>query len=96
MAELGEQSASFHRDLGRVIGDSGVDVLLTVGRLAGLCAETADKTTDNCLQMACFDDTIIACEKITEFIEDNDLVLVKGSRTAQLEKVIAVLQKQFE
>lgn len=93
MAELGKQSASFHRDLGPVIDASGVDLLLTVGPLAGLCAETAN---DNCIQTACFADTMIACERITEFIEDKDLVLVKGSRTAQLEKVIAVLQKQFE
>jgi UDP-N-acetylmuramoyl-tripeptide--D-alanyl-D-alanine ligase len=96
MAELGKQSAAFHSELGRVIGASGVDLLLTVGPLAGLCAETAAKATDNCLKSVCFADTIIACERITDFIEDNDLVLIKGSRTAQLEKVIAILQTHFE
>jgi len=96
MAELGDQSEHFHRDLGRAIGTASVDLLLTVGPLAALCAETAGTTPDNCLQSACFADTILACERITEFIKDNDLVLVKGSRTSQLEKVIAVLQRRFE
>lgn len=96
MAELGEQAEQFHRELGRAIATAGVDVLLTVGPLAALCAESAKAACDDCLKTACFDDTIIAGEKITEFVKDNDLVLVKGSRTSKLEKVISVLKRQFE
>ncbi len=42
-----------------------------------------------------FDDTLSACNHLQEFIQKDDIILVKGSRTARLEQVVETLIKDF-
>jgi UDP-N-acetylmuramoyl-tripeptide--D-alanyl-D-alanine ligase len=93
MAELGNQAEHFHVELGTIIVKTGVKLLLTVGKLAKIAAETAKSTARYNMQTKCFDDTLSACNNLHEFIKDNDIILVKGSRTAMLEKVVEKLKE---
>ncbi len=103
MAELGQQTESLHAELGISIAKTKVGLLLSVGKFAKIAAETAKTTAEQnfeskeieSLQIKYFDDTISACNNLHEFIKDYDIILVKGSRTVGLEKVVEKLQELF-
>ncbi len=103
MAELGPQTESLHAGLGISIAKTKVGLLLSVGKVAKITAETAKTTTEQnfqskeieSLQIKCFDDTISACNNLHEIVKDYDIILAKGSRTIGLEKVVEKLQELF-
>jgi len=84
MNELGGESERLHRELGKTIADTGVDVLVTVGELAKLAGESAGDD----LKVKSFEDADSVCDELEEIIKDNDIILVKGSRSVGLEKVV--------
>ncbi len=101
MAELGQQTERLHNELGTSIAQAKVQLLLAVGGFAKIAAEAA-KTAAKCnlgsrqaqsLKIKCFEDTLSACNNLHKFIEDYDIVLVKGSRTAKLEMVVQKLNE---
>lgn len=95
MAELGEQAGRLHTELGTHITAAKVELLVAVGKLAKVAAESARANAQNDLEIKCFDDTASACNKLHEFIRDYDIILVKGSRTAGLEKAVGKLKELF-
>ena len=95
MAELGRDAERLHTRLGASIAQTKVQLLIAVGELAGVAAEAAQKRADYDLQIKCFKDTASACNNLHEFIKDYDIVLVKGSRTAQLEAAVEKLKELF-
>jgi UDP-N-acetylmuramoyl-tripeptide--D-alanyl-D-alanine ligase len=92
MAELGERAHELHAKLGISIANAGIQLLLTVGKLAKHAAEAAKRIAQHDLQAICFEDAFSVCSRLQEFIEDSDIILVKGSRTVELELVIAKLR----
>ena len=90
MAELGAQSEALHAELGKAVAQAGVDLLLTVGDATRATATSA-RTAANGLQTEHFDDMTGLCENLSAFLRDHDIILVKGSRTAQLENVVQQL-----
>jgi len=95
MAELGQQAEQLHAELGTVIARSGVQLMLAIGKLAGIAAGSAEANAQHNLQTKCFPDTISVCNKLNEFIKDYDIILIKGSRTAKLEVVVEKLKELF-
>jgi UDP-N-acetylmuramoyl-tripeptide--D-alanyl-D-alanine ligase len=93
MAELGNQSEQLHTELGAAVAEAKVQLLIAVGKLAEIAAEAAQKTANYDLQIECFKDTLSVCNSLQELIKDNDIILVKGSRIAKLEKVIEKLKE---
>ena len=83
MAELGPDSRRFHRELGRHASELGIDVLITVGREALAFAEGFDGELHS----------VATPEEAGALLEEiaapGDRVLVKGSRAAGLERVLA-------
>jgi len=83
MAELGGTSHVFHREIGTEVAALGIDVLITVGRQAldysvGYDGETYSVPTPE-----------EAGALLEEIAMPGDRVLVKGSRSAGLERVLA-------
>jgi len=95
MAELGRQAEQLHRQLGKDIAQAKVKLLLAVGRYAKIVAQNAEKSAKYDLQTESFDDTVTACNNLAKFIKDNDIILVKGSRTAKLEMTVEKLKELF-
>ncbi len=95
MNELGKHAQTLHAELGISIAQAGVQTLLAVGRFAEVTAEAAKKNADYDLQTMCFEDTPSACENLHEFIEDYDIILIKGSRVAKLEMAVEKLKRLF-
>lgn len=92
MAELGPDSQALHEALGSDIADSRVNLLIAVGPLSGIAAQNARAKTNKRLQIECFEDTMSACAALKSLIQAGDLILVKGSRSARLERAVDVLK----
>ena len=95
MAELGPQTEALHAELGKAVARAGVDVLLTVGEPPKATARLAREAARHDLQVRCFDDTPAVCDNLETLIEKDDIILVKGSRTARLERVVDRLHELF-
>ncbi len=95
MAELGRQAEKLHTELGTFIAEAKVELILAVGPLAKIAAEAAKASARDNLQIKCFEDTHSVCNKLHEFIQDYDIILVKGSRTASLERAVEKLKELF-
>ncbi|MDF2378393.1 MAG: UDP-N-acetylmuramoyl-tripeptide--D-alanyl-D-alanine ligase [Verrucomicrobiales bacterium] len=84
MGELGEHAEREHRALGARAVENGVDLLVTVSEQAGLINEGAGDLNTN----QNFGTHEEAAAFLKNTITPEDLVLVKGSRAAAMEKVI--------
>jgi UDP-N-acetylmuramoyl-tripeptide--D-alanyl-D-alanine ligase len=82
MAELGDGSDRYHRDIGEHAGRIGIDVLVTVGDAALPYAEGFDGELHS----------VATPEEAAEVLEEaaapGDRVLIKGSRSVRLERVL--------
>jgi UDP-N-acetylmuramoyl-tripeptide--D-alanyl-D-alanine ligase len=83
MAELGDDGPHFHREIGHLADALGIDVLITVGELA---LPYADAFGGELHQVG---DAEEAGALLEEIAAPGDRVLVKGSRSVGLEKVLA-------
>ncbi|MBO2461991.1 UDP-N-acetylmuramoyl-tripeptide--D-alanyl-D-alanine ligase [Actinomadura violacea] len=91
MAELGGSSAAEHASIGRHAARSGLDGLVVVGANAAAMAEGAAEVaswTGECVQV---DDVGAAVAALSGRLGPQDVVLVKGSRVAGLERVAEAL-----
>jgi len=87
MGELGEHEENEHRELGKRVVERGVDALITVGERAALINRSAGDLPTN----RNFPTHEEAADFLRGFLDEDDLVLVKGSRTARMERVIEEL-----
>ncbi|MCF6314278.1 MAG: UDP-N-acetylmuramoyl-tripeptide--D-alanyl-D-alanine ligase [Verrucomicrobiales bacterium] len=88
MAELGDQAATEHSALATEVAEAGVELLVTVGELPGLIGEGLQGK----IEVRNFADCDQAGQFLKETLEQGDLLLVKGSRSAGMEKVIERLK----
>jgi UDP-N-acetylmuramoyl-tripeptide--D-alanyl-D-alanine ligase len=94
MLELGEREVEFHRQAGRQVAKLGWNELVTVGSLSKHMAEGAYGAGMKKNQIHSFNDSAEAAEKIESLIREGDLVLVKGSRKIQMEKIVERLKSK--
>lgn len=88
MGELDEFEDEAHRAVGRVVSGIGVDVFVAVGVKMGLAAEESMKEKKAMLEVHVFDDTDSAGKKIMSLLKEGDTVLVKGSRSMSMERIV--------
>jgi UDP-N-acetylmuramoyl-tripeptide--D-alanyl-D-alanine ligase len=92
MAEIGATSAEEHRRTGRVVADLGVDALVTVGPTAAGIADGANANDPaGSGRRWAVDDVEVAAGLLADRVDPGDVVLVKASRSAGLERVVARL-----
>jgi len=92
MLELGDRALELHRGVGRAAAAAGLGLLVTVGgemaRALGTAAAEAGLATDVVFHFETSDD---AAERVSRLIQDDDLVLVKGSRRVRTDVVVSRL-----
>ena len=93
MLELGPDEAALHREAGREIGRSGVDVVWGVRGLAAELVEGANEVGLN--QTSFFETSDAAAGAIVEEVKEGDLVLVKGSRGVATDKIVRAIRERF-
>ncbi len=89
MGELGRESEPGHRRVGAAAGSLGLACLIAVGDEAKWIADSAKGVAEIILVA----DTTAATAALQAFAKEGDIVLVKGSRSAKMECVIAGLEK---
>src|SRR5437773_7671914 len=93
MLELGPEAAEMHRQVGQEIARLGIDVLWTV---RGLGREIAGAAREAGLAATrFFESSEEAAVEILKEVRAGDLILVKGSRSVQTDKVVKALKEHF-
>ncbi len=89
MLELGGEELRLHREIGAYARARGVDLLLTVGpRASEMGKEEGGEGA-----VYCAPDAAEAAELLGRLLREGDVVLVKGSRGMELERVAQALQQ---
>lgn len=95
MMELGEHSHKAHQEAGIDAGKHA-QILLTVGVRARGIAESAKAhgMPESCIQV--FDSAQNAAQYLSQHLQKQDVILVKGSQSIRLEKVVEALMAHPE
>jgi UDP-N-acetylmuramoyl-tripeptide--D-alanyl-D-alanine ligase len=94
MGELGRESESAHRRVGRAVAEFEFDYLITVGEEARLMAEAASSAGLKSADRA--DTHEQAIEALLDYLEPGDLLLVKGSLSSAMDRVVHGLEAVFD
>jgi UDP-N-acetylmuramoyl-tripeptide--D-alanyl-D-alanine ligase len=95
MLELGEHSEYLHRQLGEQIALAGVDVLLSIGRFSQIVFDAALANAAAAIETHYFENVNSLCDNLANFIKPDDIILVKGSRSARLELAVERLRQLY-
>lgn len=87
MLELGAQSEAFHREMGRKLAHSGVYFVVACGRQSEALVREAVKEGFPPERIVHVEDSVQAGRACQRLASAGDLVLLKGSRGMQMEKV---------
>ena len=87
MNELGDFSEEAHSEIGKIISEIDVDVFVAVGAMMGLAAEKSMKSGKT-PEVYSFRDADAAGEEIMNILKKGDTLLLKGSRSIAMEKII--------
>jgi UDP-N-acetylmuramoyl-tripeptide--D-alanyl-D-alanine ligase len=98
MLELGKQSDAYHKETGVLAANSGLDLLICVGKKAKLIAASAKAAGMEAPRIVTYPDATTAAHGVTRRVRGQDLILLKASRSVGLEAVaqaIAERDKKF-
>ncbi|HEV3410546.1 MAG TPA: UDP-N-acetylmuramoyl-tripeptide--D-alanyl-D-alanine ligase [Chthoniobacterales bacterium] len=92
MGELGTETDRGHAEVGHCAAELRVDQLITVGEIAAKISEAAQAAgLENASNVSSHEE---AAELLAETASAGDLVLVKGSRAARMERVLEAFSQQ--
>lgn len=95
MAEIGDSSEAEHRATGALTVTLGVDALVTVGDAAAAISAGAEGADHDRRQRRWrVDDVAAAAALLDAEVDDGDVVLVKASRSAGLDRVVTAFAEQ--
>ena len=89
MAELGDKARHYHEEVGQLAKDEGIDRLFTLGVLSQSASDVYGQQGLHCSTIESLMDALYA-----ELHNENDdiTILVKGSRSARMERVVSALE----
>lgn len=90
--ELDNYGEDIHRDVGNLVVENNVDVLITVGSLSKYTYEVARESRCECY---CFDGNDELLNNINGILNDGDTVLLKGSNSMKLVDVVYYLKDRY-
>ena len=90
MAELGRHSAEAHAEVGRRVAELKVDQLFAVGKMAGVMGAAARAA--GLMRVIELSEVETVANAVKHFVRSGDVVLIKASRAARLERVGEMLR----
>lgn len=94
MLELGDQALEAHRELGRLIGEMGVDYLLCLGPLSEEVLKEAQKAVRPPLKVFGVMNSKEIIDLLPGIVREGDWVLIKGSHGMDMEAIVRALEDQ--
>lgn len=94
MAELGSHSEAAHEEVGRRAAELGVGQLFAVGKMAPVTARAARAA--GLTRVMEFQDLDTAGAAVRQFVKEGDLILLKASRVARLERIAEFLRAELQ
>ena len=94
MAELGEETVQAHRECGAYARAQGIDVLLSCGVLSAHASQAFNE--GEATEGQHFTDQAALVEHLTPLLNKQTTVLIKGSRSAHMEDVVAAISEHEE
>jgi UDP-N-acetylmuramoyl-tripeptide--D-alanyl-D-alanine ligase len=91
MAELGSHSEAAHAEVGRRAAELGIGQLFAIGGMAAITAQAARGAGLN--RVFEFAEVEGALSALKTFLKPGDMVLLKASRAARLERIADVLRE---
>jgi UDP-N-acetylmuramoyl-tripeptide--D-alanyl-D-alanine ligase len=91
MLELGDIADTAHLNLGKQVMERSVDVLITVGDLAGLAGQEAIRLGKSEDTVFMFRKKDLAIDTLRKLVRPGDVILVKGSRSMEMEEISKAL-----
>jgi len=91
MGELGATAEAAHRELGRLAASLGIDFLIALGSRSALIAGAAVDAGMHPTHVCVASDHADASERACSWLREHDTVLVKGSRSMQMERVVEAI-----
>ena len=88
MLELGSHAPELHHEIGELAANSGVDLLVTVGELGKATAAGALEGGLATGEVVHCEDVNEAMDEVPHLVREGDVVLIKGSRQAGLDRVV--------
>ncbi|EKD76180.1 MAG: hypothetical protein ACD_43C00203G0002 [uncultured bacterium] len=96
MAELGKGSQAAHLAIGKLVSQAEVDGLIVVGETAAAIAKGALQAGLPAEAIQQFENSVAAGEALAKQLQEHDVLLVKGSQIARMEKTVKVCLAQPE
>ncbi len=87
MLELGASSDHYHKEIGQVVANQKVDLLICVGKSAALAASAAIKSGMPKDRVRRYSTAVNAAKVVPKLLTRGDLILLKASRSMHLEEV---------
>jgi UDP-N-acetylmuramoyl-tripeptide--D-alanyl-D-alanine ligase len=88
MGELGNTAEAAHRELGQLAATLGIDFLIALGARAQTVVAGAVESGMEMARAVAAADHGDASERACDFLREHDAVLVKGSRSMRMERVV--------
>ncbi|RDL42968.1 UDP-N-acetylmuramoyl-tripeptide--D-alanyl-D-alanine ligase [Marinomonas piezotolerans] len=90
LGELGDQEVSVHQGLGAYAANVGVDQFISIGPIAQLAAQEFAKRINSASAHYCV--TKEEAIALLAALDSNNVILVKGSRSAKMEDIVNALK----
>jgi UDP-N-acetylmuramoyl-tripeptide--D-alanyl-D-alanine ligase len=85
-----------HTELGHAVAQKGIDVLVTVGRMAHYIADGAEASGMDAHNIYRFNSNDDAISWLDEHITHGDAILIKGSHGMHMDEIVKYLQEHDE
>ena len=98
MLELGEMTDYYHEKIGKIVADSSIDILVTLGDGGKVIAQSAltNGMQENCIFSFRRNDRKKLSQKLLDILKPKDFLLLKASREIEMEKVLEYLQEEYK
>lgn len=91
MLELGAETENFHREIGVLVNELKLDILVTVGEASKHTIKAAREVGMEEHRAIAFADSVSAGRFLQDLIKSGDVLLIKGSQGMRMEKVVKEL-----